>query len=128
MLRVTKKEKNKDAEPAARLALIVDGKPEAVDLDYIDIHDVRWSKDHGYLQISYRLGYTDAGGVFRAAPGYEAVTYQIERQQQPALWRKYGLDTQDYFNRLELILHQELAITDAAIQRWKLADIETEMQ
>lgn len=117
MLRVENK-KNKSA--AGKIAVIDQGgQPKAFDLDYVDIHDVRWNRDLGYLHLTFRLGYVD-NGKFVSAQGYEAVTFSIDRAQNPELWAKYELDTQNYFDRLELILHQESGVARAAIVNWKL--------
>lgn len=117
MLRV---ENKKDKSAASKVAVIdANGQPKAFDLDYIDIHDVRWNRDLGYLHLTFRLGYVDSG-KFVSAQGYEAVTYQIDRSMNPELWAKYELDTMNYFDRLELILHQESGVSRAAIVNWKL--------
>jgi hypothetical protein len=111
--------KNKTA--ADKIAVIdkATGNPVAYDLKYVDIHDIRWNRDQGYLHLVFRLGYMDSG-KFVAAQGYEAVTFSIDRSMNPELWAKYELDTMNYFDRLELILHQESGVSRAAIVNWKL--------
>lgn len=116
------KAKNLKDKSAATVIPIIDKQTKqakVVDLDYVDIHDVRWNRDHGYLHLVFRLGYVD-DGEFVPAQGYEAVTFSIDRSMNPELWAKYELDSMAWFDRLELILHQESGVARAAIVNWKL--------
>jgi hypothetical protein len=116
------KAKNLKDKSAAAVVPVIDKQTKqakVVDLDYVDIHDVRWNRDHGYLHLAFRLGYV-ADGEFVPAQGYEAVTFSIDRSMNPELWAKYELDSMVWFDRLELILHQESGVARAAIVNWKL--------
>lgn len=116
---------NLKSKTAADVIPIIDkGTKQAsvVDLDQVDIHDVRWNRDQGYLHLMFRLGYVE-DGKFKAAQGFEAVTFSIDRSVNPELWAKYELDSMVWFDRLELILHQESGVARAAIVNWKLEGV-----
>jgi hypothetical protein len=98
---------------------------KVVDLDYIDIHDVRWNKDLGYLQITFRIGYVDSNGKFKAASQYPAHEFAIERGREPEKWQKHEAKIEAIIAQLEEILHAESGVAQAAIVAWGLPNVES---
>ncbi|MDI9470137.1 MAG: hypothetical protein QM296_08025 [Bacillota bacterium] len=93
-MQMQKLEDGKEPAPIGTFAVIVDGQPEAVKCDAVEIGGITYDRQQGIFHVVLEFGGYDSKGVFHEDPTYSRTPKGLiwNRDQHPEIWAALDLD------------------------------------
>lgn len=93
-LQIQKLEEGKAPAPINTFAVIVNGVPEAIPCDVVEISGITYDRRQGILHVVLEFGGHDSKGVFQEDPTYSRTPKGLiwNRDQHPEIWAALDLD------------------------------------
>ena len=91
---VRKLEESKDPAPVNTFAVMVDGQPEVIRCDSLEIGGLTYDRQQGIFHVVLEFGGYDSKGVFHEDPAYSRTPKGLiwNRDQHPEIWAALDLE------------------------------------
>lgn len=93
-MQMQKLEDGKEPAPIGTFAVIVDGQPEAVKCDAVEIGGITYDRQQGIFHVVLEFGGYDSHGQFHEDPAFARTPKGLiwNRDQHPEIWATLDLD------------------------------------